>query len=315
MAGLVLASMLVSLTGKDSSLLPGEPTFTTGCGGPDRLTVATGADITAGSFRRDLIEEWNRTHTTQVTLVEVADRTDEERAEMAGRARLGSCAYDVLSVDVAWTAEFARSGYLLPYPLDSQRAGLLMYNVLKTGQVDGVQYAVPFVTDIPLLFYRRGLPVPTTTEQLWKYAAANGGYAVQLGDYEGGTVNLLEAVLSAGGRITDGDRIVVDEGVHGERAREALARRRALLENGTLARGAENFSKQDTFNAFRDGFLARGPKDSAEESSLQAFRDEEAAYMRNWPFAFHRLATDRSMYDDHRRLRFGIAALPERRPG
>ncbi|MET8047682.1 extracellular solute-binding protein [Streptosporangium sp. NPDC005286] len=309
-AGLVLASVLISLTAGDPSLLSGKPAFPADCGGPDRLTVATGADITAGSFRRDLIEEWNRTHTTQVTLVEVAERTDEERAEMAGRARLGSCAYDVLSVDVAWTAEFARSGYLLPYPLDPQKAGLFVDNVLKTGQVDGVQYAVPFVTDVPLLFHRRDLPVPTTTEQLWKYAAANGGYAVQLGDYEGGTVNLLEAVLSAGGRVTDGDRVVLDEGVNGERTREALARWRALLENGTLARGAENFSKQDTFNAFRDGFLARGPKDSAEESSLQAFRDEEAAYMRNWPFAFHRLATDRSMYDGHRRLRFGMAALP-----
>ncbi|MET8337416.1 extracellular solute-binding protein [Streptosporangium canum] len=306
-AGLALASVLVSLTGKGAP--PSVSSFT-GCGGPNRLTVATGADITAGSFRRDLIEEWNRTHTTQVTLVEVADRTDEERAEMAGRARLGSCAYDVFSVDVAWMAEFARSGYIRPYPLEPGEANRYVDNVLEAGQVDGVQYAAPFVTDVPLLFHRRGVPVPTTMEQLWKYAAENGGYSVQLGDYEGGTVNLLEAILSAGGRVTDGERIVVDEEDSGERVREALSRWHALLERGVLARGAENFSKEDTFSTFRNGFLERGSKNSVEESSLQAFRDDDVAYMRNWPFAFHRLATDRSMYDDQGRLRFGMAALP-----
>ncbi|MER5318222.1 extracellular solute-binding protein [Streptosporangium roseum] len=306
-AGLALASVLVSLTGKGAP--PSVSSFT-GCGGPNRLTVATGADITAGSFRRDLIEEWNRTHTTQVTLVEVADRTDEERAEMVGRARLGSCAYDVFSVDVAWMAEFARSGYIRPYPLEPEEANRYVDNVLKAGQVDGVQYAVPFVTDVPLLFHRRGVPVPATMEQLWKYAAENGGYSVQLGDYEGGTVNLLEAIRSAGGRVTDGERIVVDEGDSGERVREALSRWHALLEKGVLARGAENFSKEDTFSTFRNGFLERGSKNSVEESSLRAFRDDDVAYMRNWPFAFHRLATDRSMYDDQGRLRFGMAALP-----
>ncbi|MGV9775669.1 extracellular solute-binding protein, partial [Streptosporangium sp. NPDC003464] len=305
--GVVLASVLVALTGK----APAPPVSSfTGCGGPDRLTVATGADITAGSFRRDLIEEWNRTHTTQVTLVEVADRTDEERAEMAGRARLGSCAYDVFSVDVAWMAEFARSGYLRPYPLDPQDAEPFVDNVLQAGQVDGVQYAVPYVTDVPLLFHRRGVSVPTTVEQLWRYAGEKGGYAVQLGEYEGGTVNLLEAVRSEGGRITDGERIVLDDGDSGPRVRRALSRWHEMLRAGTLARGAENFSKEDTFNTFRDGFLVRGSKNSVEESSLQAFRDDDVAYMRNWPFAFHRLATDRSMYDDQGRLRFGMAALP-----
>ncbi|MFI6458473.1 extracellular solute-binding protein [Streptosporangium amethystogenes] len=307
LAGMVLASLLISLTTKVPSFPVGE---SSDCGRSDRLTVATGSDITAGSFRRDLIEEWNRTHTIQVMLVEVADPTDEQRVEMAGRSQFGSCAYDVLSVDVAWITEFARSGYILPYPLDPQKANLFVDTVLRTGQVDGVQYAVPFVTDVPLLFHRRDLPVPTTMEQLWKYAARSGGYAVQLGDYEGGTVNLMEAILSEGGRVTDGDRIVVDEEANGERVREALARWQALLGEGTLARGAEEFSKQDTFDAFKDGLLVRGPKHSAEENSLHAFRDEGAGYMRNWPFAFHRLATDSSMYDDQRRLRFGLAPLP-----
>ncbi|WP_433246938.1 extracellular solute-binding protein [Streptosporangium sp. CA-135522] len=306
-AGVALASVLVSLAGKAASP---SASSATDCGGPNRLTVATGADITAGSFRRDLIEEWNRTHTTQVTLVEVADRTDEERAEMAGRARLGSCAYDVFSVDVAWMAEFARSGYIREYPLGPKDAASFVGNVLRAGQVGGVQYAVPFVTDVPLLFYRSDVRLPTTTEQLWEYAGKYGGYAVQLGDYEGGTVNLLEAIRSMKGKVTDGERIVLDEGENGERVREALSRWHAMLVRGTLAHGAEDFSKEDTFTTFRNGFLARESKSSVEESSLQAFRDDDVAYMRNWPFAFHRLATDRSMYDDRRRPRFKIAALP-----
>lgn len=310
--GLVLAVVLVAVTGTGSS--PPTSSFAD-CGGPDQLTLATGDDISAGSFRRDLVEAWNNTRKTKVTLVEVADRTDEERAEMVGRARLKSCAYDIFVLDVAWMAEFARSGYIRPFTLKEDKSSTFVENVLNSGKVDGIQYGVPLVTDAPLLFYRRGAPTPTTVEQLWKYAeeknvrGENKGYVVQLGDYEGASVNLLEAIRSADGRVTDGDRIVVDEEKFRDRVRGALSHWHAMLNQKIMAPGVENFTKEDTFNIFRDGLLPQEAKNLLEENSLRAFRDGHVSYMRNWPFAFHRMATDPSMYDSAGPL-FGLAPLP-----
>ncbi|WP_283135485.1 extracellular solute-binding protein [Rhizohabitans arisaemae] len=288
--GLVLAGVLLITLGRGAA--PPSPSGTRCDGGENVLTVATGDDISEGSYRRDLVEEWNKTRSTKVVLVEIAAPTDEERVETVGRAQLMSCTYDIFSVDVAWVAEFARNGYIIPNPLDPERAALFVDNVLEAGKVDGVQYAIPHVTDVPLLYYRRGLPVPTTREQLWDYAGRYGGYAVQLGDFEGGTVNLIEAVRSFGGRITDGDRVVLDESDLGELMRKAFATWKSGL-NSVLTPGAYEYSKAETFDTFREGL-----------------RNESAGYMRNWPYAYHRLGADHSMYDAKGEMLFDVAPLP-----
>ncbi|GGL02795.1 extracellular solute-binding protein [Planomonospora parontospora] len=258
------------------------------CATDGELTIATGSDVSTGSFRRDLIEEWNRREgAMKAKLVEISSSTDEERAEMAAAAQSQSCAYDILVLDVAWTAEFARNGHLRPVALDAGRSAAFLDKPLDSTEVDGVRYALPFATDAPLLFRQAGLPLPTAPGQLVRLAAEHG-YAGQFDDYEGGTVNLLEAVLSGGAEVMEGDRVVLDAPENAGKAKGALTAWHAMLSRQTWTDGARSLR---------------------EESSLQGFRSRRAGYLRNWPFAFHRLASDPSMRDG-KNLRFAMSALP-----
>ncbi|GAA3131592.1 ABC transporter substrate-binding protein [Planomonospora alba] len=258
------------------------------CATDHELTIATSSDVSSGSFRRDVVDEWNRRAgtTMKAKLVEISDSTDEERAEMAAAAQSQDCAYDILILDVAWTAEFARNGHLRPLSPGSGPGVPFLEKALTTTEVDGVRYAVPFATNAPLLFRREGLPAPGTPGELLRLAAEHG-YAGQLADYEGGTVNLLEMVLSGGAEVLDGDEVVLDRPDDAREAGEALAAWQAALSRRT---GADALSLK-------------------EESSLQAFRSRQAGYLRNWPFAFHRLASDPAMRDGDG-LRFAVGPLP-----
>lgn len=162
------------------------------CGGSSDLVVATGDDISSGSMRREVFDSWNQTKPPgfpRVKLLELSDSTDLRRAQMAALAQVGSCAYDVLVLDVAWVAEFARHGYIQPIELkDSDR---FLDGPLKAGQIDGQQFGVPFAADAPLEYHRLDQP--------------KGGYLLQLSDREMGTVNFLEMIELGGGAVLDGD--------------------------------------------------------------------------------------------------------------
>lgn len=256
------------------------------CTTDNQLVVATGSDVSAGSLRRDLIEEWNqKPGTMNAKLVEISTSTDEERAEMAAAAQSQDCTYDVLVLDVAWTAEFAANNYLRPLSLDAAQKAPFLEKVLRTGELNEVQYAMPFATDAPLLFRQEGLPFPHTPEQLMR-VTEQYGYVGQHDDYEGGTVNLMEAILSSGAKIMEGDEIVLDTPENARRAKNALMAWHTMLTGKT-----------------------RANTDLREESSLHAFQTGKVGYMRNWPFAFHRLASDPSMRKGED-LRFTASPIP-----
>lgn len=248
------------------------------------LSVATGDDISAGSFRREVFRQWNEAH-PDATLIEVSGGTDERRAQMAAPAQAGSCDYDVLILDVAWVAEFARLGYIQPIPFDT---GGFLPALRKTAMVDGELYGVPFAADAPLEFQRTDV--------------TDGLYALQLGDTESGTINLLEMIGMAGGHVVGGDESTdVTLGEERERTWRALS--------GWKVR---------TTGDQRVGVIEQSLDDD-EDESLLAFRNgqtaakEPVAYMRNWPIAFHRLAADPlTMRDPARKdaLRFRVRALP-----
>ncbi|MBO3748178.1 extracellular solute-binding protein [Streptosporangiaceae bacterium NEAU-GS5] len=261
------------------------------CADRGELVVATGSDVSAASYRRDLIQEWNsRPGSLNARLVEISDSTDEERAEMMAAVQAGRCPYDILVLDVAWTPEFAAGGYLQEIAPGSIDHRDFVPKVWAAGQVDGAQFGVPFATDAPLLFYKTGLPVPRDPAEMLKEATAYG-YAGQFDDYEGGTVNLMEAVESGGARITDGDSVVLDDAGQAQTVVNAVTAWKNMLDAGAKTPNGRNLR---------------------EESSLQAFKTKNVGYMRNWPFAFHRLAVDSSMRDESNHLKFGIIPFPGR---
>ncbi|MGW0465499.1 ABC transporter substrate-binding protein [Streptomyces sp. NPDC003027] len=291
-AGRGLLALAVVLTGYVASGSPSGGAEREGGRGP--MTLATAGDLTGYLGR--VLDGWNRAHPAErVTLVELPDSADETRAQMITDLRSGEGRFDLLNIDVAWTSEFAASGWIAPlergrFPLES-----FLPPVVDTATYDGRLYAVPYVTNAGMLFYRKdvldreGQRPPRTWAELERQARTIapryglGGYAGQFLPYEGLTVNAAEAVYSAGGSILgdEGERVTVDSAA----AREGL---------GFLSRGV------------RDGWIPREALAYKEEESRQAFQDGRLLFLRNWPYAYASASGARSKVAG----RFGAVPLP-----
>lgn len=243
-------------------------------GGRGPLTLATAGDLT--DYLEPVLADWNREHPAErVTLLELPDSADETRAQMIAELRSGSDRFDVLNIDVAWTSEFAAAGWIRTvdrahFPMES-----FLPPVVDTATFANRLYAVPYVTNAGLLYYREdvlraeGVEPPRTWAELERLARTLGpkyeleGYAGQFLPYEGLTVNATEAVHSAGGSILvdDGAKVTVDSAA----AREGL---------GFLTRGV------------REGWISKQALDYKEEESRQAFQDGEVLFLRNWPYVY-----------------------------
>ncbi|THA26144.1 ABC transporter substrate-binding protein [Streptomyces sp. RKND-216] len=237
------------------------------------MTLATAGDLTR--YLGPLLRDWNREHPDQrVKLVELPDSADETRSQMITELRSGSPRFDILNIDVAWTSEFAAAGWISPldrsrFPLDS-----FLPPVLDTATFDDRLYAVPYVTNAGLLYYRKdvlakeGAEPPRTWDELARQAREIApkydldGYAGQFLPYEGLTANVTEAVRSSGGSLLgdEGAKVTVDGAT-----REGL---------DFLADGV------------REGWIPRAALDYKEEESRIAFQKGELLFLRNWPYVY-----------------------------
>ncbi|WP_327425569.1 ABC transporter substrate-binding protein (plasmid) [Streptomyces sp. NBC_01527] len=239
------------------------------------LTLATAGDLTG--YLGSVLEGWNRTHPSErVTLVELPDSADETHAQMVTDLRGDDRSrFDVLNIDVNWTSEFAGAGWIRPLSRDRFPLASFLKPVEDTATFDNRLYAVPYVTNAGLLLYRKdilakeGVPPPRTWAELERDAKTIApkygldGYAGQFLPYEGLTVNVAEAVYSAGGTILgdEGDRVTVNSAA----AREGI---------DFLARGV------------REGWIPKAALTYKEEESKQAFQDGRLLFLRNWPYAY-----------------------------
>ncbi|MDT0381641.1 ABC transporter substrate-binding protein [Streptomyces sp. DSM 42041] len=237
------------------------------------MTLATAGDLTR--YLGPLLRDWNQEHPDQrVKLVELPDSADETRSQMITELRSGSPRFDILNIDVAWTSEFAAAGWISPldrsrFPLDS-----FLPPVLDTATFDDRLYAVPYVTNAGLLYYRKdvlakeGVEPPRTWDELARQAREIApeydldGYAGQFLPYEGLTANVTEAVRSSGGSLLgdEGAKVTVDGAT-----REGL---------DFLAGGV------------REGWIPREALGYKEEESRIAFQRGELLFLRNWPYVY-----------------------------
>ncbi|GAA2358077.1 hypothetical protein GCM10010404_08890 [Nonomuraea africana] len=229
------------------------------CPRRERIQVATGSDVSVNGYRRRLFTNWNATNAPSdkdVDVIELSPVADVKRSEMLAALQGDGCPrYDVVILDAAWTAEFAAAGLL--EPMTGVPSGRFVPAALATGQWKGTQYALPFATDVGLLFRRAGGPAPAGWRDLYGNAALQG-FVTQNDDYEGGTVTLLEVT----GGVLKGERVVVDA-----RAKEGLAAWWHARETQKIVEGP-----------FR------------ERESLTEFVTGSARYLRHWPYAYLRLA-------------------------
>lgn len=242
---------------------------------------------------RDVIARWNELHPDEkVTLKEQTDEADQQHDDLVRNFDAKNPDYDVVSVDLVWTAEFAAKGYLQPLTgdLEIDTDGLLQ-SAVEGAQYNGVQYASPYTSDGGMLYYRTDLvkTPPTTWEELFAQCevarqAKIDCYAGQLHKYEGLTVNASEAINGAGGSIVseDGKSATVDSA-------EAAAGLQVLAdayERGDIPKAAITFSEEESRTAFQSGKLL---------------------FLRNWPYVYGLAASEGS---SQVKGKFGVAPLP-----
>lgn len=217
-ASLIGVACLVLAAG--CGLLPAAPgtldAASHACG--SKLTFAIGPDDIG--WLEPIISAWNKAHPQEeVQPLYLPQAANGQLAQLVADLQAKSCLYDVIDMDVVWTAQFASSGWIIPLA-DFPTSGFLAPAV-DTAMYDGRLYAVPDYTNADLLYYRTDLL--RTPPRTWQQLASDArrlarpadrlyGYAATLAPYEGLTVNFTEAAQSPGGSFltSDGTTVSVD---------------------------------------------------------------------------------------------------------
>jgi trehalose/maltose transport system substrate-binding protein len=277
-----------------------------GCGGGDNgggggsdasLTARGPITYVAGkdnnNVNRSTIDKWNKAHPDEkVTFKEQSDQADQQHDDLVQHFQAKDQNYDVTSVDVIWTAEFAAKGWLHPlkdsFAVDTSK---FLPATVKTVTYNNTLYALPYASDGGLLFYRKDLvktPPKTWDEMMGMCSIAKqnnmGCYAGQLTKYEGLTCNATEAINTAGGKV------VGDDGKTPE------------VNSPEAAKGLSRLA-----DAYKDGNIPKEAITFQEEQSRQAFEAGKLLFLRNWPYVYSLATTDAS---SKVKDKFGIAPLP-----
>ncbi|MCO5969369.1 ABC transporter substrate-binding protein [Actinoallomurus soli] len=265
---------------------------------------AGGGPITWASFKeptgtlRKIVDGWNSSHPgAKVTLVDLPEAADAQREQLVQNAQIKSTAFDVVTLDAVWTAEFAANRWV--EPLSGLDTGGFLAPSLRTGQYRGRLYAAPWLTGAGLLYYRTdllakaGVPRPPRTWQELTDDCAKvrrsvdiGCYAGQYDEYEGLTVNVTEAIDSAGGRVLDAS------------GRPALNTPEALAGLRFLTDGLQR------------GLIPKAALTYQEENGRRAFEAGDLLFHRNWGYVY--ALAGRTDGSSRVAGRFAVAPLPGR---
>lgn len=254
-----------------------------------------------GDIDARLIDLWNANHPQKkVEVVALAGRTDDAHRTLINAAASKTPA-DVYQLDVTETAEFAADGYIIELSGTSPDISGFLRKPLQTCKFDDRLWALPFTTDVGMLYYRSDLvkKVPSTladitaeTERVRALPAAQragleAGYVGQLSDAESLTVNALEAISAAGGQgVTANNRVVI-QSAKAKAGLRWLAR--SLGRHTTIPVVLPNSLRLD------------------ESGTAQAFGGGRTLFMRNWTVMRQQLS---SPLKGGVSMTVGVARLP-----
>jgi trehalose/maltose transport system substrate-binding protein len=200
-------------------------------------------------------------------------------AQLARNFSSHSSSVDLVMLDVVWPGAFA------PYLVDLKKAlGTAAkkhaQSIVQNDTVGGRLVAMPWFGDYGILYYRTDLlkkygytHPPATWQELGSMAKKiqNGerksnpnfyGFVFQGKAYEGLTCNALEWIASSGGgHFIDNGKASIDN----KQAAAILNLVRTWVSSGIVPRGVTTYQETESLNAFDAG---------------------DAAFLRNWPYAY-----------------------------
>jgi multiple sugar transport system substrate-binding protein len=260
------------------------------------ITFAIGSDDIA--WLNPVINGWNRAHPDQkVTELLLPEASNVQLDQLVANLQAKSPIYDVIDMDVVWTAEFASNGWIIQLsPTQFPLSGFLKPAV-KSAMYQGKLWAVPDYSNADLLYYRKDilaaahLQPPKTWAQLEQMAETVApkyhllGYAGTFAQYEGLTVNFAEAVQSAGGSILNpsGTQVTLNT----PQAMQGL---------------------QFLIDGFELGWIPAQTYGFEEVGAQDAFKDGQYLFLNDWPDVWATLGGDPGK-------KYGIVALPGQSAG
>lgn len=271
--------------------------------GSAELVIATGAlGEELQLLNQSLVQFNERCPNITATALETPDLVTDRLGLYIQFLGARSNAVDVYAIDVIWPAIVAEHmiDWNTVLPADSPFITQHPEALIQNNTLDGELIALPWYTDLGLLYYRQdlldkyGLSVPTTWEDLAESARiiqegerAEGnsefwGYVWQGSLGEATIVNGLEWQAAEGGGVI----ISPDGEVQVNNPETIMAIERAAGWVGDIS---------------PDSVIAHGPEDSR-----RIWQEGNAAFMRNWTYAYNLSAQDGSAVQDL----FGLAPLP-----
>lgn len=213
-----------------------------------------------------------------VTLQSASTSTTTYQSQLT-TAIAGGGGPDVFMGDVIWPAQFGARDLAVPL---SKYLPKSYFSRFANGLVAGASYnnqvyGAPFFQDEGFLYYRKdllkadGLAPPKTWAQLMSDAKemqskkqVKYGYVFQGADYEGATCDYMEFLADYGGKVLKDN-----------------AKKSALLDNSDALKA---LTLEDSL--VKQGIAPSNESTFEEANAMTAFADGEAAFMRNWDYAY-----------------------------
>jgi len=265
------------------------------------ITLSCGSQELEVQLCKEAAAAWSAESGHTATVVPAPEQSNQRYLEYLDLLSRGDASIDILQIDVIWPSALAGQLVDLSGHVPVATLGEHFATIMANNTVAGRLVAMPWFTDAGILYYRQdllekyGVEVPVTWSELADTALlvqegerAEGnddfwGFVFQGQAYEGLTCNALEWIGAAGG-----GRIVGEDGtITVDNPAAALALARAAAWVGTVAPPrVTQFVEEDARITFQLG---------------------NAAFMRNWPYAWALLSGE----DSALRGKVGVAPLPK----
>jgi trehalose/maltose transport system substrate-binding protein len=264
-------------------------------------TITFIGDSVGGGHARDVAIAKRFKHDTgiKVKIVPHPSASDASYSQLARIFSSHSSSMDVAMIDVVWPGSFAPFLVNLKPKLGKQ-SKIHAKGIVQNDTVNGKLVAMPWFGDFGMLYYRKDLlkkygysNPPATWTQLFTMAKKiqNGerttnpnfsGFVFQGNAYEGLTCDALEWIASSGGGtfINSNGKVTINN----KKATNVLNLFRSQI-GVTTPRGVTTYQEGETHTAFIDG---------------------NAAFMRNWPYAYSLAQASGSKVKG----KVGVAPLP-----
>jgi multiple sugar transport system substrate-binding protein len=228
---------------------------------------------------QDLVKQFNKEYRGKINLRVIRGPLETEAmSDLAiSSLLLGKAPFDVLLMDVTWLPKYAAAGWMVPLEnnFNTQDVESLAKGAREGNSYNGHLYRWPLTSDMGLLYYRTDLmdrppetpeDLVSVSQSLQKDQKVEWGYVWQGRQYEGLSCVYLEMIDGFGGDWLQPKSNQI--GLNSKPGIEAAAWLQSLIDQGVSPKAVTNY---------------------AEPEALQSFKVGDAAFMRNWPYAWAEL--------------------------